>query len=316
MRLLAQIMIVCYHICYIWQANNHTTDALFVSVSIPLHIGVVVFVLISGYFRIKPSVKGLIKLLWIFFVYNSFEVGYNIYLTTNLTGILHQLLFISNSHFWFIKTYLFLYLSSPLLNMWLDNSTKKQRLYMVVVFFFVACWMGTTKGDPSMVDGKNLVNFMYLYMVGNLLSEYRNIWQKFNTMKMIYVYITITTIIVIFHYYFFGSIVSKILFRLSFPYSSPIILINSILFFMIMGKMKFVSRNVNYLATSCLAIYLIHGIRPFMPIIHSSITEIIQSFTDLEIVWLLLYFVYSIIVVALCILIDKCLQPFWNILKK
>ena len=53
LRILSQVFIVLYHICYIWQGKEYSNQPFFQAVSIPLHIGVVVFVLLSGYFTIK-----------------------------------------------------------------------------------------------------------------------------------------------------------------------------------------------------------------------------------------------------------------------
>lgn len=58
LRILSQVFIVLYHICYIWQGKEYSSQPFFQAVSIPLHIGVVVFVLLSGYFTIKLKVMG------------------------------------------------------------------------------------------------------------------------------------------------------------------------------------------------------------------------------------------------------------------
>lgn len=315
-RILSQIMIVLYHICYIWQSGDYKNEAFFKTVSIPLHIGVILFVLLSGYFTIKPTSKGFIKFMGIFLVYDAFEVSYNLLTANNGITVLKQMLFLSSSHFWFIKTYLFLFLSSPILNMWLKYASHKQRWYMIMVFFFVACWMGTTKGDSSMSTGKNLVNFMFLYLIGNQLSYYKEKWANLKTRNLLLAYIILTSIIVIPHYCFFGTMVSKVIFRLSFPYCSPIILVSSILFFMIIGKIKIQNKWINYVAASSLAIYLIHGSRPFLPTLHSTVTGYIQTFTDSESLLLMVYLLYSILVVAFCVFTDKMFTPVWSIINK
>ena len=55
LRILSQVFIVLYHICYLWQGKEYSCQPFFQAVSTPLHIGVVVFVLLSGYFTIKLS---------------------------------------------------------------------------------------------------------------------------------------------------------------------------------------------------------------------------------------------------------------------
>ena len=67
MRLLAQFMIVYYHILLFLSATENSQ--IIKALQIPVHIGVPLFVIISGYFGIKPSPKGLLKLLSIMFIY-------------------------------------------------------------------------------------------------------------------------------------------------------------------------------------------------------------------------------------------------------
>lgn len=67
LRILAQLFIVYYHILLnvVFPA---TGDPLYRALWRPLHIGVPLFVLLSGYFGIKPSVRGLVRLLGTMFV--------------------------------------------------------------------------------------------------------------------------------------------------------------------------------------------------------------------------------------------------------
>ena len=115
LRLLSQFYIVLYHILmlFVYPASQ---AVFFKAMWLPLHTGVILFVLLSGYFGIRLSSKGLVKLLGIFFVYNLSEVIYNVVTAETMGSMLHSVLFLSNSHFWFVKTYLFLYLASPILN--------------------------------------------------------------------------------------------------------------------------------------------------------------------------------------------------------
>lgn len=66
-RILAQWMIVLYHIMiYIATISD---IPLYTAIWLPLHIGVPLFVLISGYWGIRVSCKGLFRLLGQMFVY-------------------------------------------------------------------------------------------------------------------------------------------------------------------------------------------------------------------------------------------------------
>ena len=315
LRILSQVFIVLYHICYIWQGKEYSSQPFFQAVSIPLHIGVVVFVLLSGYFTIKFKISGLVKLLGIFFIYCLPEVIYSVATAKDSLHAIRSLMFFSNSHFWFVKTYLYLFLVSPMINLWLKNATERQRWYMVAVFAFVACYMATSMGDNSLSTGKNLVNFIYFYLVGNQLYYYRDKWINIKTSNIVLCYFIFNVVILTLEYYMYGNIVGKMIKRLSFPYSSPLILIGSVMFLMIIGKQNIQSRFINYVAASSLAIYLIHGSRPYLPILHGEVCGYLQGVTDNNLYLFGSYMVYTLIVITACVVIDKCLTPVWNIIN-
>ena len=131
LRLFSQYYIILYHIC-LYYVYPHNSMIIYKALQIPLHIGVVVFVLISGYFTIKPSSKGLLKFLAIFLVYSLPELFYNIVNSQSIKTTLYSLLFISKTHFWFVKTYLYLYLISPILNLWIKKSTEKTTIISLI----------------------------------------------------------------------------------------------------------------------------------------------------------------------------------------
>lgn len=315
LRILSQVFIVLYHICYIWQGKEYSNQPFFQAVSIPLHIGVVVFVLLSGYFTIKLKPSGLIKLLGIFIIYCLPEVIYSVATSKNMLHTIRSLMFFSNSHFWFVKTYLYLFLVSPMINLWLKNATERQRWYMVAVFAFVACYMAMTKGDASMSNGKNLTNFIYFYLVGNQLYYYKDKWMNVKTWKIILSYLTFSIAIMAVVYFMHGNIIGKMVKAMSFPYHSPLILVGAVMFFMIIGKQHIQSRFINYVAASSLAIYLIHGSRPYLPELHGVVCGYLQNVTGNNITLFGSYIVYTLMVIAACVCLDKCLTPVWNIIN-
>lgn len=315
LRILSQVFIVLYHICYIWQGKAYSSQAFFQAVSIPLHIGVVVFVLLSGYFTIKLRVSGLVKLLGIFFVYCLPEVIYSVATSNNMLHTIRSLMFFSNSHFWFVKTYLFLFLVSPMINLWLKKATERQRWYMVAVFAFIACYMATSKGDDSLSNGKNLTNFIYFYLVGNQLYYYKDKWMKIKTSHLLLCYVVFNMAILTLEYFMYGNIVGKMTKILSFPYSSPLILIGAVMFFMIIGKQHIQSRFINYVAASSLAIYLIHGSRPYLPALHGIVCGYLQGVIGNNLLLLGSYIIYTLVVITACVCIDKGLTPVWNVIN-
>ena len=67
-RLLAMFMIVYYHLILFF-IEPIDSNPIYKAIQIPLHIGVILFILISGYFGIRPSFRGFFKILCIVAVY-------------------------------------------------------------------------------------------------------------------------------------------------------------------------------------------------------------------------------------------------------
>ena len=97
------------------------------------------------------------------------------------------------------------------------------------------------------------------------------------TSKLLLCYAVFNIVIMTLEYCMHGNIVGKMIKSLSFPYSSPMILIGAVMFFMIIGKQQIQSRFINYVAASSLAIYLIHGSRPYLPELHGEVCGYLQS---------------------------------------
>lgn len=314
LRLLAQFFIVSYHLLihYVQPTND---DVIYKALQLPLHIGVVIFILISGYFSINATSKAFIKLIGIFGVYSVAEVIYNISIAKDVTNIIKSLLFFSNTHYWFIKTYTYLFLISPLLNCFWRMSTNREKVYITFTLGFIAIYMPTVLGDNTLSNGKNLVNFMFIYYVGRMLYEYNTNWMKVKNKIYILCYLLLNVTIVLSYMSFHSSVIGNSIWHLAFPYSSIILLINSVLFFIIIGKIKFHSTIVNYLATSSLAIYLIHSSKPYMTGALEFSTKLIFCTTNNHIALCLMCLALVLLTMIISIIIDKLLSPVWVALQ-
>ena len=309
LRLLAQFFIVLYHILLFFVYPS-TNLLIYKALYLPLHIGVILFVLISGYFTIKPTSKGFIKLIAIFTIYSLPEIYHNI----KYKGIV-ELFFVSKSHFWFVKTYIFLYILSPLVNFYLKQATTRQLIYIVLALFFVSQYMGMTKGDINMSDGKNVVNFIFIYSFGQILKQKEYQWKNLSIITILPIWLILNLLIISLYYYNSASFVGRIIWTSFFQYSGTGLLLNSIIFFIMIGKMSFNSKIVNYMASSSLAIYLIHPNRPyFRGLLGSGANFIINSeYNEME--KFIGYICLSIMTIFICITIDKILTPLWNVIN-
>lgn len=100
-------------------------------------IAVNLFVLISGWFGIRFSYRGLGKFLFqcIFIVSLMYITGLFLGLTTFEPKFILECFFLRDNA-WFVKAYLALFILSPVLNIYCDNSNETLQR-KVLIFFFV-----------------------------------------------------------------------------------------------------------------------------------------------------------------------------------
>nr|WP_301379823.1 acyltransferase [uncultured Alistipes sp.] len=220
-------------------------------------------------------------------------------------------LFVSATPFWFMRTYLCLYLISPVINLFLSHSNTKQRLALLCVLAFISHYLGSAGFDPSLAGGKNLVTFLFLYAAGDTLCRYRNRWQPLHrTCGRCWCGLNIGLVLL---FTFWTSRTANALYsRVWFSYCSFGLLVNALLFFVWIGGLRFHSPRINRIARSSLAIYLIHG-APFValhviePFVQRFICPIPHRSLLLGAVLLM-----TLDIVAACVAIDHLLNPVWR----
>lgn len=279
---------------------------------LPLHVAVICFVLLSGYFHIKPSLRGIGKLLFPLLIFylplTIFEKAiYGV-------GGFGSFFFFSKSPYWFIRTYFYLFLVAPVLNSYLVSI--KRRLFLLSVLGFIAIYMGCFMHDRSLFDGKNLTLFMFLYVIGDSLRSFKKLTDRIPTLSLVLIYITLNILLVITYIICHDTIIGKVLWRLSYPYCSPVLIFNAVLLFLVIGRLHFKSRVVNWLAGSVFSVYILHHhhyvlysfIRPCVMYIYNTF---VSSFTLILILGLM-----SIGIMMILILMDKLFAPVQNAFLK
>jgi len=221
------------------------------------YIGVNCFVLISGWFRIKFSWKGLFNLFFICAFYGTLTYVFHLLYDGGSVGkslFSYALMPFSHSCWWFINAYLILYLTSPLINIAASHLEKKQDLLILVLLTIINVYFGNFWQTPLFNDnGFNGSQMIYLYWIGICLRRHFSVeWISKR------------------RGFLFGSyVLSSILFFLAklsreygvecihLGYNNIVVLFSSICFFLFFVSFQFHSRFINYVAASALAVYLI-----------------------------------------------------------
>lgn len=267
LRIVAMFMILVYHSVYYVFYDYRGESPIFASLMTLLHIGVPLFVLISGFFGIKPSIKGFLKLYLILIFYNLLFYGIRIiYGDVGFSyGEFIRLWFPFSIYksYWFFKVYLMLYLFTPVINYFRNKTHICDKL--LIISGFITFYWGWFAQHPSLLDGKNVVNFIFLYMLGYWLRTRiveRTVDLKKARTRYLIVYLVVAICIGVL-LYFSNVVMQDYLKRLCYGYNSPVLILMSALFFLLFTTFNFKNKFVNWVASSVFAVYCVHENRYF-----------------------------------------------------
>lgn len=231
-------------------------------------------------------------------------------------GIIRPFVFVSHTPYWFMRSYLFLFLLIPLIGNCINNMDVRKRWFLLTALFFMTTYMGLVKGLPMEYEGKGVINFIFLYIIGDTLRHYEKWWKSISIWKSFFYYLFLNVMIFIGIKYGNKNL-SEIAFYLSYPYGSPIIILNAVLLFIVIGHFEIKSNVINWFAKSTLAIYLLH-VHPvilsmiFIPFMRLAFDYTIHSYT----MRIVLIFGATLIVMLGVVFVDKILKPVWNMIDR
>lgn len=262
LRIVAMVLIVVYHTVYYILYSYRGDSPIFASLMTLLHIGVPLFVLISGYFGINTSVKGFLKLYLVLLFYNL--LFYIIQCSLGNAQFAYKtfaklwLPFSVGSWYWFFKVYIMLYLLAPIINIVRDRIELRNKL--LVISGFITFYWGWFAQHPSLFDGKNVINFIFLYILGHWLRTRiveREAKRKNERLLYIVSYLVVAGCIGV-ALYFSNERMQDLIKRICYGYNSPVLILMSVLFFLIFTTYNFKSKVVNWIAGSVIAVYCVH----------------------------------------------------------
>lgn len=137
-------------------------------------VGVYLFVLITGYFMYNKSisVKKLVKLwLPIFFWATLMTIVIGVYYhQLNWNELLKSAFPIFNNRYWFMTTYVFMYLLIPLLNLVINQMSRRQ-IYLMFWLGLIILAPGTRLYGSWI--SSYLLYFCYVYVVGGTIRKHQ-----------------------------------------------------------------------------------------------------------------------------------------------
>ena len=310
LRIFCMFFIFFHHLLvYVLEYQKNSGCCFYISMFIDAFIIIAVncFVILSGYWSIKVKFCGVLSLYLMCCFYNLLSIMISYYIFDNSNLALSEIMycFFPFSHpsgLWFVQIYFYLYLLSPLLNFAVENRNVKDVVLLLALLIFLNVYFGFLWRDDINESGTGIMNFLLLYLIGRFLREHcSHIFT--NNFYNVGIYICTALLVFIIGSLEYIYMNGKLHYGLLFGYNSPVIIIESVFFFLIFRNMKIKSNKINWLSCSVFSVYLMHENIHVRSFIYSRIALLINDFS-IEYKYLILV-VLSALFFVVAILVDK-----------
>lgn len=226
-------------------------------------IGVDCFILISGYFSIKPKLKSIVNLYSVMVFCYMFCYVLSIFVgsaTFEWNLLIKNLFAFSAGGNWFIQSYLMLLLLSPMINVFVDKCSEKSLLiyiaiYMSVMYYFSAIW----DAEKFFFNhGYSFATFICLYLVGRYIRKYG--LQRMNLFPKWVSWLTFACLILLMTLIRVVNIDEE----RWLSYESPLLIVSAAFLLICFAQLSIHSRLINWIAPSCLMVFLFHTCSPII----------------------------------------------------
>lgn len=243
-----------------WNTGNTMVAACRILTQNVSLLGVDVFILISGFYGMRPKLKSIVNLftLLLFFYVGCYlwncSIGNEIFSVAGLSGNI----FAFSRRNWFINSYLFLMLLSPLINTFVDSEeTKKLGIY-TILYCVITLYFGYYRGNEYWFynEAYSVTMMVGVYLVGRYLYKVIDKLEKIKYWYLVFAFAVIIGLM---------SIIRVLSSNEGawLHYGSPITIFAAVLLFMLFYRLpKFQCKAINWIASSCLASFILHMCDP------------------------------------------------------
>lgn len=314
LRIISMILIILHHFGY---NGNYNSSSLIGSFFIDFtilggKIGVAIFILITGYFMIenKWNVKKLIKII-LETVFYSIGIALVFQILgiakMNARGIFHFLTPVIHDNYWFVTTYVLLYLFIPFINKMLKSLSKeeyKKFILLMIIIQYIIPRIFSIKIFLS-----HLGTFILIYAIGAYIKMYPNAYFeniKRNRKIALLSYLLLYFIVIVIDYLKIKyNLFSE---RINTAYlvdiNSIMVLLISVHLFLWFLKLDIKQNKIiNTIAKSTFGIYIIHEHAFIKELVWNDIFEMINITKLWQLI--ILAIVSTILIFIICLVIDQ-----------
>lgn len=347
MRILSMIFIVIGHTLSWGGVTDSANDFLKLIIYIIYALIVVhvnSFVLLTGYYQVQSrfKIKKVINILILMLFYRIFcliiAINLNWIQYVGIKDLILKIVPLSNFSYWYLNVYVVLYLISPYLNIFVNNTSKKKYgIFLIILFIFCSIITRTTMQEfIANEDGYSLIHFIFMYLVGGYLRKYdgtinfKVLNKRITTMDKSNIFLIIYFIIEIIKFLlnYLGTnnniLLEFVNVRLKYSfdrliYDDPLVILQSISYFLFFKNLKIKSRIINALSLATNEVYLFHMNKSFRKDLYFILGLNLSNYTIRDvpkIVWVIIqiYFI-GIIIFFIRIFIIKTISNNKYIMK-
>lgn len=251
LRIVAMTMILSGHLMYHGLEHVFRWTPLHYACHSFLIAGVDLFFLISGWFGIRFSVKGFVRLVMTAFFFMALSLAAASVAGPGYSGadIAWKLFFpISRSHHWFIMSYMALLVTVPLLNKAVDSMSVMalgKVVALLSLYNLTSCWIGNSYVS---YNGYSFMQALWMYCLARWMRRIDACFDSVNRNWYLLGFILISALMSVttYHRYVLDM----------FDYNSLPVVLAAVSLFLYFTRLDFKSRVVNYVAPAALGCYL------------------------------------------------------------
>ena len=268
-----------------------------ISISSIAITGVDVFVLISGWFGINFKLKSVLKI-----VFETLFLLILIYTCVLLLGIDTfsidgvRLCLALTHQYWFIMAYIGLCIFAPILNAFVENCPREVFKRFLILFYVFQTYYCFLTDTVDYYGGYSIVFFCGLYLTARYFRLYTP--QFMSKKSRLLLVGTFASIVVIstFSLVVLGHPAKM------FRYDNPLVIVLSL-------SLLYIFVNINWLASSCLSVYIIH----YNPYVFRHFQLIIQNLMESDgMLYALKLAAFLSLVFLVCVLVDQIRIFIWK----
>ena len=288
-------------------------------------VGVNVFVMLSGWYGIRPRLVRFSELIFQVLFFGILCLGVECVVAGRVpSGAMLTVLMLDTNAYWFVKVYIALYLFAPVLNSFVEHASRRQFeqvLMAVFAFMFLFGWL--FKATTWLGEGYSLPWFMSIYLLARYMRVHQPWFTQFRCRTDLAIYLGVvaflTVAVFILRHYNLGGIL--------YFYCCPVVVLGAMYLLLFFSKLPFPSSGeercpkggvvatfINWLGISALSIYLTHSSNFLAKYYDGSIRQWFYSESRPTFI---LYAALLIVAVFFgSILIDKVRLALWHAIQR